>query len=473
MSQEIRNHAKPAFAILGRPNVGKSTLFNRITRTRNALVADVPGVTRDVQLGVGRVGRAGYLVVDTGGISSDQGELGELVSRQAMQALEECAAGVFVVDAREGLNATDEALAKSLRRSGKPLFLAVNKAEGSDVITLRAEFSRLGLGQPWPISAAHGQGIDELVAAITKGWPAPEDVETAHDPETIRVAIVGRPNVGKSTLVNRMVGEERMITCDMPGTTHDSVTVPLTRHGRNYTLIDTAGIRRKSKVIDVVEKFSAVKTLQSIDLAQVVVEVLDARDSLTEQDLTVLGAVLEVGRSLVVAINKWDGLPPDQRTEVIRQVDRRLEFMDFAEVRTISALHGTGVGDLFVDIEAAWKSSRIEAPTSLLTDLLYRATEAHTPPLVNGRRIKLRYAHMGGRNPPTIIIHGNQTESVPGSYRRYLSNFYRKALKLVGTPVAIELRQGENPFEGRRNELTPRQVKKRQRLREHIRKRER
>lgn len=472
MTQELRNQAKPAFAILGRPNVGKSTLFNRITRTRNALVADVPGVTRDVQLGVGRVGRAGYLVVDTGGIASDQGELGEMVSRQAMQALEECAAGVFVVDAREGLNATDEALAKSLRRSGKPLFLAVNKAEGSDAASLRAEFSRLGLGQPWPVSAAHGLGVEELVAAVTASWPRREETETEHDPDTVRVAIVGRPNVGKSTLVNRMLGEERMITCDMPGTTHDSVTVPLTRHGRNYTLIDTAGIRRRSRVTDVVEKFSAVKTLQAIDLAQVVVVVLDARDSLTEQDLTVLGAVLEVGRSLVVAVNKWDGLPPEQRAEMHRQIDRRLEFVDFAEVRTISALHGTGVGELFGAIDQAWRSARIEAPTSLLTDLLYRALEAHTPPLINGRRIKLRYAHMGGRNPPTIIIHGNQTESVPGSYRRYLSNFYRKALKLVGTPVVIELRQGENPFEGRRNVLTARQVKKRQRLREHIRKRE-
>ncbi|MSQ69514.1 MAG: ribosome biogenesis GTPase Der [Gammaproteobacteria bacterium] len=467
MAFEIRNQVKPAFAILGRPNVGKSTLFNRITRTRNALVADVPGVTRDVQLGIGRVGRAGYLVVDTGGIAADLGELGELVSAQAMLALEECVAGVFVVDAREGLNAIDEGLARALRRSGKPLFLAVNKAEDGDLPALRAEYSSLGLGMPYPVSAAHGQGIEALVAAVTADWPALDEQALTGG---IRVAIVGRPNVGKSTLTNRMLGEERMITCDMPGTTHDSVAVPLNRHGREYTLIDTAGIRRRSRVIDVVEKFSAVKTLQAIDLAQVVVVVMDARDSLTEQDLSVLGAVLEVGRSLVIAVNKWDGLAPELRAEMQRQLDRRLDFVDFAEVRIISALHGTGVGELFASIDAAYTSSQIEVPTSLLTDLLYKALEAHNPPLVHGRRIKLRYAHMGGRNPPTIVIHGNQTDSVPGSYKRYLANFFRKALKLTGTPVMIELRQGENPFEGRRNQLTARQLKKRNRLRDHIQK---
>ena len=454
-------------AIVGRPNVGKSTLFNRITRTRNALVADVPGVTRDVQLGIGRVGRAGYLVVDTGGIAADLGELGELVSAQAMLALEECVAGVFVVDGREGLNAIDEALARALRRSGKPLFLAVNKTEDGDLPALRAEYSCLGLGMPYPVSGAHGQGIEALVAAVTADWPTLDDQPLTGG---VRVAIVGRPNVGKSTLTNRMLGEDRMITCDMPGTTHDSVAVPLNRHGREYTLIDTAGIRRRSRVIDVVEKFSAVKTLQAIDLAQVVVVVMDARDSLTEQDLSVLGLVLEVGRSLVIAVNKWDGLAPELRAEMQRQLDRRLDFVDFAEVRIISALHGTGVGELFASIDTAYTSSQIEVPTSLLTDLLYKALEAHSPPLVHGRRIKLRYAHMGGRNPPTIVIHGNQTESVPGSYKRYLANFFRKSLKLTGTPVMIELRQGENPFEGRRNQLTARQLKKRNRLRDHVKK---
>lgn len=467
MTFEIRNQVKPAFAIIGRPNVGKSTLFNRITRTRNALVADVPGVTRDVQLGIGRVGRAGYLVVDTGGIAADLGELGELVSAQAMLALEECVAGVFVVDGREGLNAVDEALARALRRSGKPLFLAVNKTEDGDLPALRAEYSCLGLGMPYPVSGAHGQGIEALVAAVTADWPTLDDAPLTGG---VRVAIVGRPNVGKSTLTNRMLGEDRMITCDMPGTTHDSVAVPLNRHGREYTLIDTAGIRRRSRVIDVVEKFSAVKTLQAIDLAQVVVVVMDARDSLTEQDLSVLGLVLEVGRSLVIAVNKWDGLAPELRAEMQRQLDRRLDFVDFAEVRIISALHGTGVGELFASIDTAYTSSQIEVPTSLLTDLLYKALEAHSPPLVHGRRIKLRYAHMGGRNPPMIVIHGNQTESVPGSYKRYLANFFRKSLKLTGTPVMIELRQGENPFEGRRNQLTARQLKKRNRLRDHVKK---
>ena len=468
MAFELRNQVKPAFAILGRPNVGKSTLFNRITRTRNALVADVPGVTRDVQLGVGRVGRAGYLVVDTGGIAADQGELGQQVSRQALQALEECAAGVFVVDAREGLTAIDETLARELRRSGKPLFLAVNKAEAFDPAQLRADFSSLGLGEPHPISAAHGEGVEDLVAAVTAGWSSREALEEPPAEGGVRVAVVGRPNVGKSTLVNRMLGEERMITCDMPGTTHDSVAVPLERHGRRYTLIDTAGMRRRGRVSDVVEKFSAVKALQAIELAQVVVVVIDAREALTEQDLTVLGGVLDVGRSLVVAVNKWDGMSPEARAEIHRQLDRRLDFVDFAEVRTISALHGTGVGELFSAIDAAYRSTQVDAPTPLITELLERALEAHNPPLVNGRRIKLRYAHLGGRNPPTIIIHGNQVDEVPGSYRRYLANFYRKALRLVGTPVAIEFRQGANPYEGRRNELSKRQIKKRQRLRAFI-----
>ena len=471
MTIELRQQLRPAIAIIGRPNVGKSTLFNRITRTRDALVADVPGVTRDVKLGIGRIGRAAYLVVDTGGIATDQGELADLVSRQALQALDECAAGVFVVDAREGLTSTDEELARQLRRSGKPIHLAVNKAESANPDLLRAEYSRLGLGNPLPISAAHGLGVDELIATVTAGWLKVDELEQ-DDPESgIRVAIVGRPNVGKSTLVNRMLGEERMITADLPGTTHDSVAVPLERHGHRYTLIDTAGIRRKSRVTDVVEKFSAVKTLQSIDIAQVVVVVLDARDALTEQDLTVLGGVLNVGRSLVIAVNKWDGMTPDAREEVKRQLDRRLQFVDFAETRFISALHGTGVGELFGAIDAAHASAYVDVQTSELTELLYRAVEQHNPPLVNGRRIKLRYAHMGGKNPPIVVIHGNQTDAVPDTYRRYLSSFYRRVLKLTGTPVKIEFKQGENPFKGNRNPLTKRQVKKRQRLREHIKKR--
>jgi len=469
LSLELRQQLKPAFAIIGRPNVGKSTLFNRITRTRDALVADVPGVTRDVKLGVGRIGRAAYLVVDTGGIT-DEGELAAAVTQQALQALDECAAGVFVVDAREGLTATDEELARQLRRSGKPILLAVNKAESMNPDLVRAEYASLGLGDPHPVSAAHGSGVEELVAAVTRDWPRQDELAEEEAASGVRVAIVGRPNVGKSTLVNRMLGEERMLTADLPGTTHDSVAVPLERHGRHYTLIDTAGIRRRSRVTDVVEKFSAVKTLQAIDLAQVVVVVLDARESLSEQDLTVLGGVLEVGRSLVVAVNKWDGMSVEAREEMKRQIDRRLEFVDFAEIRFISALHGTGVGELFEAIEAAHRSAYIEVQTSDLTELLYRAIESHNPPLVNGRRIKLRYAHMGGKNPPTIIIHGNQTDSVPDSYRRYLASFYRKALRLVGTPVKIEFKHGDNPFHGRKNPLTKRQIKKRQRLRAHIRK---
>ncbi len=465
MTLDIRQRVKPAIAILGRPNVGKSTLYNRITRSRDALVADVPGVTRDVKVGIGRIGGAGYLVVDTGGIGEVEDALGELISRQALNAFSECAAGVLLVDGAAGLTAADQQLAQTLRRVGKPLLLAVNKAESKNADSLRAEFAVLGLGTPIPISAAHGLGVETLIEALTGGWPPLDDDADNMANTGVRVAICGRPNVGKSTLVNRMVGEERMITADQPGTTHDSVAIPLERHGRRYTLIDTAGMRRRSRVADTVEKFSAIKSLQAIDLAQIVIVVLDAREGVTDQDLTVLGAVLECGRSLVVAVNKWDGLDSAVRAETRRQIDLKLGFVDFAELSFISALHGTGVGELFTAIDRAWASANISVPTSTLTELLQQAIETHNPPLVHGRRIKLRYAHMGGRNPPTIIIHGNQTKAVPDAYRRYLAGFFRRALRLIGTPVRIEFKHGENPFKGRRNVLTKRQIEKRRRIR--------
>jgi len=467
MALDIRRDAKPALALLGRPNVGKSTLFNRLTRTRDALVADVPGVTRDIKVGVGKVGRAAYLVVDTGGIDEVADPLATRISQQALHALEECAAGLMLLDGRAGLTPADRTLAQHLRRSNKPLFVAINKAEGLDSDTLTAEFAELGLPS-FAISSAHGSGVAAMIESITAEWLEPPDATTATD-TGIRVAICGRPNVGKSTLTNRMLGEQRMTTADLPGTTHDSVAIPMQRHGRDYTLIDTAGLRRKSRVSDVIEKFSAVKALQAIDLAHVVLVVLDAREGLSDQDLSVLGSVIECGRSLVIAVNKWDGLAPDLREEMRRQVDRRLEFVNFAKIHHISALHGTGVGDLFDTIDAAWRSAFVEVPTKVLTDLLERAIEQHSPPLVRGRRIKLRYAHFGGKNPPTIVIHGTQTDEVPDTYRRYLANFYRHALRLVGTPVRIEFKFGENPFEGRRNPLTKRQVEKRRRLLRHVR----
>lgn len=469
MALDIRRDTKRAVALLGRPNVGKSTLFNRLTKTRDALVADVPGVTRDVKVGVGRIGTASYLVVDTGGIDNSNAPLAAQITQQALLALEECESGLLLIDAREGLTSADRELAQHLRKSNKPLYLAVNKCEGQDPEAVAAEYAELGIHPVFAISASHGTGVASMIDAITAAW-VPQDTQDAVADAGIRVAICGRPNVGKSTLVNRMLGEHRMITADLPGTTHDSVAIPLERHGRNYTLIDTAGLRRKSKVTDVIEKFSAIKSLQAIDLAHVVVVVLDAREGLSDQDLTVLGSVVECGRSLVVAINKWDGLSSDLRDEMRREIDRRLDFVDFATTHTISALHGTGVGELFETIDAAWQSAHVDVPTKVLTELLELALERHSPPLIRGRRIKLRYAHFGAKNPPTVIIHGTQTDEVPATYQRYLSNFFRNALKLVGTPVRIEFKFGENPFEGRRNPLTWRQVQKRRRLMQHIKK---
>ncbi|MGH8598295.1 MAG: ribosome biogenesis GTPase Der, partial [Gammaproteobacteria bacterium] len=380
----------------------------------------------------------------------------------------ECAAGVLLVDGREGITAADRELAQQLRKSNKSLYLAVNKTEGFDPTAVIAEFADLGIHPLFPISAAHGVGVASMIEAITAEWPEPAD-DVITDTR-IRVAICGRPNVGKSTLVNRMLGEQRMITADLPGTTHDSIAVPHERHGRRYILIDTAGLRRRSRVTDVIEKFSAIKSLQAIDLAHVVVVVLDAREGLHEQDLTVLGSVVECGRSLVIAINKWDDLSAENREEIRRQIDRRLDFVEFATVQTISALHGTGVGELFDEIDLAWQSAHVEAPTKVLTEILERALERHNPPMVRGRRIKLRYAHFGAKNPPTIIIHGSQTDEVPAGYQRFLSNFFRQALKLVGTPVRIQFKFGDNPFEGRRNPLTRRQIHKRRRLVRHSKK---
>lgn len=466
MTLDIRRDAKPALALLGRPNVGKSTLFNRLTRTRDALVADVPGVTRDIKVGIGRVGQAAYLVVDTGGIEDSADPLAVKVSHQALLALEECVAGVLLIDGRGGLTATDRTLAQHLRKSNKPLYLAINKTEGQDPVEVCAEFAELGFSPAFAISSAHGTGVASMIDVITAAWQTPPD--TREPDQSVRVAICGRPNVGKSTLTNRMVGEQRMLTADLPGTTHDSVAIPLHRHGRHYTLIDTAGLRRRSRVTGVIEKFSAIKSLQAVDLAHVVVVVLDAREGLSEQDLSVLGSVIECGRSLVIAVNKWDGLQPELRADMRRQIDRRLEFADFAKTHYISALHGTGVGEMFDTIDIAWRSAHVDVPTKHLTDLLERALERHSPPLVRGRRIKLRYAHFGGKNPPTIVIHGSQTDEVPESYRRYLANFFRQALKLVGTPVRVEFKFGENPFEGHRNSLTRRQVHKRRRLLRHV-----
>jgi len=462
----------PVIALVGRPNVGKSTLFNRLTRTQDALVAAVPGLTRDRKYGEGRIGDRPFIVVDTGGLAAGDRELDGLMERQAWQAIGEADLVFFLVDARDGLTGTDEDIAANLRRRGKPLTLVVNKTDGLDENTVLGDFYRLGLGEPQPVSATHGRGVERLLRTALAMLPLPADSgipgEEPADEQSVRVAIVGRPNAGKSTLVNRILGEERVLASDQPGTTRDSIFIPFERDGVAYTLIDTAGVRRRARVTEAIEKFSIIKTLQSIDAAQVVILVLDARAGIGEQDATLAGYIAEKGRALVLAVNKWDGLEPHERRMVKDQLDRKLPFLGFASVRFISALHGTGVGELFPLVRRAYASAMRELSTPQLTEILEGAVTAHQPPLVRGRRIKLRYAHQGGRNPPLIVIHGNQTESVPETYRRYLENAFRAALKLSGTPVRIEFRSGGNPYQGRRNTLSPRQVSRRRRLMRHV-----
>jgi GTP-binding protein len=461
----------PVIALVGRPNVGKSTLFNRMTRTRDALVADVPGLTRDRKYGDGRVGERPFIVIDTGGLSGDSDDLDGLMAQQAWQAIGEADLLFFLVDARDGLNAGDEAIAEALRRTGKPLMLVVNKTDGVDTDSAMAEFYTLGLGDMHPIAAAHGRGVTTLMELAMAQLP--ESIEApgeAGDDDSIRVAVVGRPNVGKSTLINRILGEERVLAFDRPGTTRDSIFIPFVRDGVAYTLIDTAGVRRRARVQETIEKFSVIKTLQAIDAAHVVILVLDAQQEISEQDASLAGYIAEKGRALIVAVNKWDGLDVHERNQIVDQLDRRLPFLGFAATRFISALHGSGVGDLFPYIQKAYTSAMCELPTPRLTDILERAVQEHQPPLVRGRRIKLRYAHQGGRNPPVIVIHGNQTERVPATYKRYLVNAFREALKLTGTPIRIEFKTGDNPYKGRKNKLTGRQQKRKQRLMRHVKK---
>ncbi len=461
----------PVIALVGRPNVGKSTLFNRLTRSRDALVADYPGLTRDRKYGFGRLGPIPYLVIDTGGVAGGEAGIEEAMVEQTVRALGEADAAIVMVDGRSGLTAADQHVAELARKHAKRTWLAVNKAEGLDAAIAGSEFHELGLGTPHAVSAAHGDRVAALLEAVLGEFDveAVED-EPDSDEDELRIAVIGRPNVGKSTLINRLIGEERLVVFDQPGTTRDSVAVPFERNDRKYVLVDTAGIRRRSRVSEAIEKFSIVKALQAIEQAHVVIGVLDAHEGVTEQDVSLLGLVLERGRALVVVTNKWDGLSAEQRKKVRDDLDRRLPFLDFAERITISALHGTAVGDLLPAVERAFRAATTDLSTTELTRELEAAVMAHPPPLVRGRRIRLRYAHQGGRNPPIIVIHGNQTERLPEAYRRYLVNRFRKAFKLKGTPVRLTFKTSENPYKGRRNKLTPRQERRRKRLMKRVKK---
>ncbi|HEX4051471.1 MAG TPA: ribosome biogenesis GTPase Der [Steroidobacteraceae bacterium] len=452
----------PIVAIVGRPSVGKSTLFNALTRTRAAIVADVPGVTRDRQYGYGRVGRVPCVLIDTGGLTASPRGLDAQIREQTDRAIAEADRLILVADARSGLTAQEEFIARELRRSGKPVVLAVNKAEGRDPDVVAAEFHRLGLGAPVAISAAHREGVRELIDIVledladgdSSGEGAPADAE---DPsaEAIRVAVIGRPNVGKSTLVNRLIGEERVIASDKPGTTRDSILVPFEREGRRFLLVDTAGMRRRAQVEDPIERASVARTLQAIAEAHVVILVLDAHDSIGEQDASVLGQALERGRVILIAVNKWDGIPEAQREEIRRQLALKLDFVPFAPLHFISARHGSGVGELMRDVVRGYEGSMREMPTGEVMRTLERALEAHQPPLVKGRRIKLRYAHQGGRNPPRIVVHGSQASAVPDAYRRYLANVFREQFDLYATPVAVEFRSDANPYDRRPGRSRP------------------
>ena len=453
----------PVIALVGRPNVGKSTMFNRLTKTRDAIVGDLSGLTRDRQYGEARWQGRSYILVDTGGISGDEQGMDEKMAEQSLLAIEEADVVLFLVDARAGLTAADQMISEHLRKRNKRSYLVANKIDNIDPQMAIAEFSPLGMGNALPVAGSQGRGINGLLETVLGEFPRDKDEEevdlnVAEGEEAVRIpgpsekdgiksAIIGRPNVGKSTLVNRMLGEERVIVYDQPGTTRDSIYIPFERNEEKYTLIDTAGVRKRGKIHEEVEKFSVVKTLQAIKDANVVIFVMDAREGVVDHDLNLLGFALEAGRALVIALNKWDGMQPSERDYVKTELERRLFFVDFADIHFISA-------------------------TSRLTQILEDAVSEHQPPMVNGRRIKLRYAHLGGANPPLIVIHGNQVEKVPKSYSRYLENTYRRVLKLVGTPIRIEYKGSDNPYEGNKNTLTDRQVNKKRRLMSHHKKAE-
>jgi len=504
----------PVVALVGRPNVGKSTLFNRLTRTRDALVADFPGLTRDRKYGQAHLAGYDFIVIDTGGIDGTEEGVEEKMAEQSLLAIEEADIVLFLVDARAGLTSADIGIANYLRqRQNKTTVVVANKVDGIDADSHCAEFYQLGLGEIAQIAASQGRGITSLMEHVlapfaeqmaeTTEESAVENTDVSSettefdewdedfdfsneedtalldeelaqeqtpDKQNIKIAIVGRPNVGKSTLTNRILGEDRVVVYDMPGTTRDSIYIPMERDGQNYTLIDTAGVRKRGKVHLAVEKFSVIKTLQAIQDANVVLLVIDARENISDQDLSLLGFILNAGRSLVIVVNKWDGLDTDVKDRVKSELDRRLDFIDFARVHFISALHGSGVGNLFDSVKEAYECATQKMTTSMLTRILQIAVDEHQPPMISGRRVKLKYAHPGGYNPPIIVIHGNQVDKLPDSYKRYLSNHFRRSLKIIGSPIRLQFQEGNNPFAGKRNKLTPNQLRKRKRLMKFIKK---
>ncbi len=457
----------PVIALVGRPNVGKSTLFNTLTGTRDALVADYPGLTRDRIYGYARAeDHKTAIVVDTGGITGKRAEIDAQMAQQVSLAVDDAQIVLLLVDGRDGCTPQDEFVATLIRRSGKPVILVVNKSEGQTADTAVADFHRLGFADLLAISAQRGDGVDALLA---RSLSLCIDEETVAAPADLsagtRIAVVGRPNVGKSTLINRYLGEERLVTQDQAGTTRDSVAIEFEFQDRPFVLVDTAGIRRRARTTAGIEKFSVVKSLQAIEDADAVIVLLDAREGITEQDVSLIGLILERGCALTIGVNKWDGLPEDQREQVRREYDRRLPFLNFVQVHSVSAKHGSNIFDLLKSAAAAAVAATRDLPTPRLNEILSAAISAHPPPIVSRSRIKLSYAHQGGKRPPLIIVHGNQTAKLPASYRRYLIGRFRKALRLKGTPIRLELRTGKNPYAGRRNRLTPRQVRRRARVR--------
>lgn len=456
----------PVIALVGRPNVGKSTLFNRLTKSRDALVAEIAGLTRDRKYGEGKVGDYPFIVVDTGGITGEEEGIDAAMAQQSYLAIEESDIVFFMVDVHAGLTSGDRMIAEHLRRKGKHAYLVANKIDGKNPDIVLTEFYELGMGDPLPIAAEHNRGISALIEHVMEELPRDEDadyfrelegeelpVHEALDVKGIKIAVVGRPNVGKSTLVNRFLGEDRVVVYDEAGTTRDSIYIPYERHGQDYTLIDTAGVRRRKNISETAEKFSIIKTLQAIQDCNVCILVLDARTGIVEQDLHMLSFILNSGRALVLAINKWDGMTADDKDRVKAEIDRRFDFLTFAEMHFISALHGTGVGHLYESVDKAYQSSMAKWSTNMLTRILEDCVSSHQPPVVRNRRPKLRYAHQGGSNPPIIVIHGNLAKELPDDYKRFLANTFRRVLDIQGTPIRMEFRQGENPFADREKEI--------------------